>query len=108
MTNDQLTALLAKRILAWRVGPKRIQKGGRRWAPSWRFQPLRRLDQALQLLEQATGQYTLTKAADGTYTALVTVGDQAGSASGKSEAATITLALASALGIQVDSQEDLR
>jgi hypothetical protein len=107
MTGDQFTALLAERLMGWRVGPERFLKGERRWTPRWQFQPLRRLEQALQLLERANGQYTLTKAADGTYTAQVAVGDQAGSAAGKSEAATITLALARALGIQVDSPEDL-
>ena len=107
MTNDQIEALIAERVLGWRTSPDRFLKGERRWAPRWHFQPLRRLDHALHLLDKATGQYTLTKAADGTYTALVTVGDRNGSASGQSEAATITVALARALGIQVDLPEGL-
>jgi len=107
VSNDQFTAILAERIMGWRVGPERFLKGERRWTPRWQFQPLRRLEQALRLLEKANGQYTLTKAADGTYTAQVTVRDSAASASGKSDAAAISVALAHALGIQVELPEDL-
>jgi hypothetical protein len=101
VTSDQLAAILAERVIGWRVGPKRILTGGRTWIARWRFQPLRRLEHALQLLDKANGQYTLTRAENGTYTALVTVGNRHGSATGKCEAASITVALALALGIEV-------
>jgi hypothetical protein len=104
MTTDLLTAIMAERVMGWRVGPNRIQKGGRRWAPCWRFQPLRRLDHALQLLEKAAAKYTLTKSVDGTSTARVSLGDRRGIASAKSEAAAITGAVARAIGIDVPDE----
>jgi hypothetical protein len=101
MTSDHLTAILAVQVMGWCVGPERILKGGRQWMSRWQFQALRRLEHALQLLDKANGQYALTRAENGTYTALVTVGDRHGSAKGKCEAASITVALALALGIKV-------
>jgi hypothetical protein len=103
VTSDQLTAALAERVMGWRVTPERFLKGDRRWAPRWQFQPFRRLEHALQLLDNANGQYTLTKAAGATFTAQVTIGCRVGSASGKSEAATISLALARSLGIDPET-----
>jgi hypothetical protein len=105
VTNDQLTAVLAERIMRWRVAPERFPKADRKWTPRWHFQPLRRMDHALQLLEKAGGRYTFTRKAGGAFTADVFVGDRAGSASGKSEAATLTVALARALGIEPDLPE---
>jgi hypothetical protein len=102
MTGDQLTATLARRIMCWGVGPNRFLKGQRRWAPRWHFQPLRRLDHALQLLDKANSQYTLTKSGDGAFMARVSVGERQGFAAAKSEAAALTLALASAIGILAD------
>jgi hypothetical protein len=62
------------------------------------------LEHALQLVEAANGQYTLTKAADGTCTARVSLGDRRGSASAKLEAAAITGAVARAIGIDVPDE----
>jgi hypothetical protein len=105
VTSDQLTAVLAKRVMSWRVGPERFLKGNRRWMPRWQFQPFRRMDHALQLLAKAGARYSITKAADGTVTADVTLKNRAGTATAKSEAAAMTVALACALGIDVkDSQ----
>jgi len=104
MTADQFMAMLAERVMGWRVAPERFLKGERCWTPRWQFQPLRRLEHAFQLLEKANGQYTLTKAGDGTFMARVSIGDRHGSASGKSEAATITVAVARAIGIDVSDE----
>jgi hypothetical protein len=101
VTGDQLTAMLAERVLIWRVSPDRFLKGNRQWMPRWQFQPLRRLEHALQVLDKANGQFTLSRAENGNHTALVTVGNRHGSATGKCEAASITVALALALGIEV-------
>jgi excisionase family DNA binding protein len=102
MTIDQLNAALAERVMGWRVSPERFLIGGRSWTPRWQFQPLRRLDQALQLLNKANGQYTLTIAGNGTYSARVSVGARDGHAVGTCKAAVITMALARALGIAVE------
>jgi hypothetical protein len=104
MTSDELTGILVQRVLGWRVAPGRFLKQGRQWTPSWRFQPLRRLQNALELIEKAQGEYRLAKGADGTFTAEVSVGNRRGSASAQSEAATITVALARALGIDVPDE----
>src|ERR1039458_6274116 len=48
-----LTAALAQRVMGWRVAPERFVMDGRRWIPSWRFQPLERLQDAFRLLEAA-------------------------------------------------------
>jgi hypothetical protein len=98
---EQLTATLAERVMGWRVGPDRFIKGARRWTPRWHFQPLRRLENARQLLEKTDGKYTFSRAADGSFSASVSIGDRVGTASGHSEAATITVALARAIGIDV-------
>ena len=102
MTAEQLTEILAQRIMGWRIGPSRILKGGRQWAPRWHFQPLRRFEHAFQLLEKLNGTYTLARAGDGTYTAQVCVGDRRGTAVGESEAGAVTVALARAVGIAVE------
>lgn len=100
MTNEQLTAILAERVMGWRVGPDRFLKSGRRWAPRWHFQPLRRLEHARQLLEKAKAKYSLATNSDETFTAVVRLGDLIGTASRNSEAAAITIALAKAIGIE--------
>ena len=87
MTGEQLTAILAERIMGWRVGPERILKGGRSWEPRWRFQPLHRTEHALQLLEKTVGMFSLTKTADGCFTARVSVDGRTGQATSKSKAA---------------------
>jgi hypothetical protein len=106
MTSEHLTAILAERVMGWAVGPDRFLMAKRRWIPRWRFHPLTRLEDALQLLEHAASNYTLTATTGGTFAAEVRVGDHTGSASGKSKATTITVAVARAIGIQVDLAEE--
>jgi hypothetical protein len=36
MTSEQLTAVLAGRVMGWGVGPDRFLMGNRGWMPSWR------------------------------------------------------------------------
>jgi hypothetical protein len=103
-TGEQLTATLARSVMGWAVGPDRFLKGGRRWAPHWHFQPLRRLENARQLLERTDGKYTLSRAANGRFTASVSIHDRVGTASGRTDAATITVALARAIGIDVPDE----
>ena len=108
MTKELLADELVTRVMGWKTTPDRFIKSGRNWLPKWRFSPLTCLDDTFQLLNRARSTYAFTKNSLGTVTAQVSVGDRAGSASGRSEAVTISVALARALGIQVDSQEDLR
>ena len=100
--DQRLTEELAARVLGWRLAPGRYIKSGRCWIPRWRFQPLVELDDAFKLLDGAAHFYILKSDRSGAFSAEVSVGRNTGKASGKSKARTITLALAHALGLEVD------
>ena len=104
MTDDRFTAILAERIMGWKIGPERIFKGGRSWAPRWHFQPLRRLEHARQLLAKTNANYSLVTSSSERFTAVVRIGDRTGSASSDSEAAALTIAIANAIGIEVTEE----
>ena len=106
MHDGRLTDELARCVMGWRALPERFLIGGRRWIPRWRFQPLTNLADAFRLLEKAATSYTLTATPDATFTAHICVADRTGSASGKSPAATITVAIAKAIGLRVDLPEE--
>ena len=98
MTNDQLAAILAERVMGWSVGPDRFMMGDRRWQPRWRFQPAKRLEDAFRLLEQAAPQeYALRAAENGGFWASVHIAGNTGEATESSQARAITLAVARAL-----------
>jgi hypothetical protein len=99
MNDDRLKEELARRLLAWKVGPDRFIKSGRSWIPKWRFKPLARLEDAFLLLDRAGGTYVLSVGSDGVFTAEVRVGERIGRASGEPKARTITLAISRVLGI---------
>lgn len=104
MTRENLTSLLAERLMHWSVSPNRFLLGNRQWIPRWRFQPLSSLEDAFQLLDKSASAFTLSSAT-GMFTAEVRVGQQVGTATGKNKAATITLAIARANGL--DAPDDL-
>jgi hypothetical protein len=99
VTNDQLAATLAERILGWRVGPERFLLGNRQWITRSQFRPFDRVQDAFRLLRKTPSAFSLTKTRDGVFTAIVQVGDRAGTASGQAAAAAITSAIARALGV---------
>jgi hypothetical protein len=101
MTNDQLTAILAERVMGWSVSPDRFMTANRGWMPRWRFQPLTCLDDAFQLLKMAAAALVLTTAGEGTFAAQVRVGDRTSRASSASVATSITVAIASVIGLDV-------
>jgi hypothetical protein len=101
MTVENLTAILAERVMGWRVAPDRFIMGGRSWQPKWRFQPLAHLDDAFQLLDKAGAKYIVEGTPDGKFTARVSIGDRTGTATGCSRPATISRALAKAIGIAI-------
>ena len=106
MTNDQLTAILAERVMGWSVGPDRFMMGARRWMPRWRFQPATRLEDAFRLLEKvAQEEFTMGAAESGGFWAKVRVAGKTGEAGDLSKPRAITVAIARALGITVDSYE---
>ncbi len=101
MTKDNLTAILAERVMGWTIGPDRYMKGNRGWMPRWRFQPVLKLDDAFMLLDKAADTYTLSADKEGVFHAEVRIGDAIGKASGEPKARVIALALVIALGIDV-------
>jgi hypothetical protein len=104
MTAEQLTAILAERVMGWRVAPDRFMTAGRGWLPRWRFQPFAKLDDAFRLLDTAGAKYVLEADSNGRFTARVSIGDRTGAASGPSKSATITKAVAEAIGVSVPDE----
>lgn len=106
MTSEQLTALLAERVMGWTVGPDRFTMGSRKWMPRWRFNPTENLEDAVQLLSVATPQsYSIHgKGGDGPHVE-VRIDGRIGVASGASLANAITMAVARAAGIEVPDDD---
>ena len=102
--SEHLTCVLAEKIMGWGIAPERFLMGKRQWIPRWRFQPLANLEDAFRLLEKAAASFTLTATADGDFTARVSLAGRTGSASGRSKATTITMAVARAIGLTVPDQ----
>ena len=102
MTTDQLTAILAERVMDWSVRPDRFLTGKRGWIPRWKFRPAERLTDALRLLEAAKPrQYTLHCGEDGLFTVWVQLGRAKGEARDLSKPRAICYAIARAAGIEV-------
>jgi hypothetical protein len=100
MSNDQITAALAERVMGWRVSPDRFLMGERGWKPRWKFQPSSRLSDAVRLLETAEpDEYAITAARGGDCLVSVRIGGRTGTASDHSAAIAITNAIARALEI---------
>lgn len=103
VTDERLTALLAERIMGWSVAPERFLLGKRRWISRWRFQPTESLDDAFKLLEKAAPQdYSMGDDGQG-FWVRVRIGKAIGEARDRTKPRAITLALARALGLEVDS-----
>ncbi|MBL8227240.1 MAG: hypothetical protein JNL98_02130 [Bryobacterales bacterium] len=105
MTNDQLAAILAERVMGWGVGPDRFTLGKREWMPRWRFQPAEKLEDAFRLLEGAAPQeYTISGDDKGNVRVRVRIDGAAGEAHGTSTPLAITHAIAGAVGIEVSRE----
>ena len=106
MTNDQLTAILATRVMRWKVGPDRFMTGGRQWQPRWYFQPTERLQDAVRLLEQAAPQeYAMGAAKNGGFWARIRIAGVTGEAHESSQARALTFAIACAIGIEPEVKD---
>lgn len=103
MSDQQLTGELAARVMGWRTAPGRLLKFNGSWTPISRFKPLDRVEDAIQLLDQAGAKYRLNADGNGTFAAEVRIGRRKGKASGPAKARVLTIALAIALGIEVSS-----
>jgi hypothetical protein len=102
---EDLTCVLAQRVMRWGVAPERFLVGKRRWIPRWRFQPTERLEDAFRLLEEAAPRrYTMGRDGQGIFWAQAQIGQETGRAQDLSKPRAITLAVARALKIQVDPE----
>ena len=103
MTLDQLTALLAERVLHWRASPDRFLTGQRGWMPRWKFQPTKKLTDAIRLLEAVNpSAYSVDAAANGAFCARVSVRGATAEAHARTKPVAICLAVAAVVGIEVD------
>jgi len=103
VTNENLAALLAKRVMGWGVGPDRFLTGNRGWIPRWRLQPTEKLADALRLLDAAApAEYDMRGGDGGDFHVSVRIGDGAAEASSRCKPRAITCAIARALGIEVE------
>jgi hypothetical protein len=100
---EDLTSLLARRVMGWQVAPDRFLLGRRRWLPRWRFRPTETLEDAFRLLEEAAPQeYAVGSEGGGLFWVRVQIGEAIGKACHRSKPLAITLAIARALQIQAD------
>ena len=101
MTHDQLTAILAERVMGWSVGPDRFMMGNREWMPRWRFQPADKLDDAFRLLQEAAPQaYSISGDDKGGFHVQVRINGAVGEAQETSIPGAVTYAVARAVGIE--------
>lgn len=107
MTSEQLTAILAERVMGWTVGPDRFTFGDRGWMPRWRFQPTEKLDDAFRLLEQAAPQEFSIRGDDkGNIQVRVRVDVCTGIGTGGPTAMAIAIAVARSVGLDVPENSD--
>jgi hypothetical protein len=105
VTANLLTGLLAQRVLGWTVGPDRFLTGGRQWLLTWRFQPLKRLEDAFQLVNGAAPEEYTLGSEKGGFWAKVRIGGATGEAH-ESQARAMTLAIARAIGLEVEAPNE--
>jgi len=105
MTVDQLTVVLAERVMGWRSAADRFLIGNRRWIARWRFQPLKNLGDSFRLLDAAKpAEYAMGRKRTGAFWVRVRLSKSAvGEAHCKSKPRAICLAVARALGVDVDA-----
>jgi 2-methylcitrate dehydratase PrpD len=109
VTPAMLTQLLAERGMGWRCGRDRFLIGANgEWIKTHQFQPLERVEHAFKLLRKLASEYSFTQTRDGHFVTTVTVGNISATASGTSEAGTAAVAIARALGIDVEDPPALR
>jgi hypothetical protein len=105
MTRESLTALLVQRLFGWKVRRNRFMTGDEReWIKRERFQPTSSLDAAYRLLGAAKPiDYKLGGSGSGPCWARVMLNGASGEASSDSLPLAICLAIAHALGIEVET-----
>ena len=80
----------------WTITPDRFYTGNGSWKPKWKFQPTKKIEHALALLEASSAVYTIRAEGENGFYALVQIGDSYGEARDKCKPKAITLAVANA------------
>jgi hypothetical protein len=108
MTLDQLTAVLAERVMGWTVGPERFLMGNGKWLSRWKFQPAEKVEDALRLLESAAPQeFAIQGDQTGITRVRVRIAGAVGETAEVSLPLAITHAVARAIGIQIPEMPQL-
>jgi len=102
ISDERLTTELAVRAMRWRLAPGRYLKPDRGWTSRSGFRPLVDLKDAFQALESVTKDYSMDSRPDGIYTVHLRYEGRRAQGAGKSKARAICLALAGALGIDLE------
>ena len=103
MTSQMLTKLVAERVMNWTATPNRFMLGDRKWTPKWRFQPCEIFEHAVQLLDAARPTtYSFGTDETGCSWARVEIDGVLGEGRNRSKPRAVTLAVARAVGIDVD------
>lgn len=105
MTDQRLADELVSRALGWRPAPDRYVKPSRSWIPRSKFRPLDDVRDALRVLDAMTQDYSLVAKPGSAFTADVRLAGRTGKAAGEPKARVVCLALARALGLEVESPE---
>lgn len=106
VSDEKLTAELARRVMGWKPAPNRFVKSGRSWIPKWRFQPLKRLEDAFAVLEHSRCEYVIERSAKAGFTVQVRIGGRIGTAGGDVKARAISVAVGRAL--QIDGLDGVK
>jgi hypothetical protein len=103
MTDEALTRLLAERVMKWTATPDRFIQAQRKWTPRWRFQPCAIFEHAVHLLDAAEpSTYSLIADETRCFWARVNIDGAVGECRDRSRARAITIAVARAVGIEID------
>lgn len=103
-SDTRLVVELAHRVLGWSAGPDRFRTLGRAWIPRWRFSPLTEIKDAVFLLDHVATRYSIRMEPDRQFWVDVEIKGRTGMSVGGSQARAITVAIARALGLEVDGE----
>lgn len=109
MTDQLLTDELARLVFGWRLAPDRYLKPHRGWVARSRFRPFTDVRDALRLLDELTGDYSVRAIHGQGFSVEIRSKGRIGKASGKFAARTIMLALAQLFGLDAsEAKENVR
>jgi hypothetical protein len=100
MTAEKLVPLLAERVFGWRTAPDRFLTGSRSWIPHWKFNPLRQISDAFQLLDASEPSQYAICLNDGQFHVDIEIRGNVGTANDRSRQQAIIVALARSLKLE--------